>query len=176
MRNSKGQFMKGNRLSIEHRKKISLSSLGNLYRTGKPAWNKGKKLTYTVWNKGIKTGIVPKSAYKKGHIPYSKKVAGLGIMESWNKGLQVLSMAGQNHFAWKGDEVSYRTLHKWVERNLGKIDRCEECGNESLKHRQYHWSNVSGNYKRIISDWRRLCVKCHKTFDAKRAKSLLQLV
>ena len=91
----------------------------------------------------------------------------------WNKGLKIPEMCGDNHFAWKGEKVSYRNLHKWVERILGKPHNCEECKNSSLRHRQYNWSNISGNYKRIISDWRRLCMKCHKAFDMNRAGSLL---
>ena len=58
-----------------------LKDLGGL----KP-WNYGKKLHYPVWNKGIKTGLVPKTAwkkgytpkgsilYKKGHTPWNKKI------------------------------------------------------------------------------------------------------
>jgi len=25
-----------------------------------------------------------------------------------------------------------------------------------------HWHNISGEYKRDVSDWIRLCAKCHK--------------
>ena len=32
-------------------------------------WNYGKKLHYEVWNKGKKTGLVPKTAWKKGETP-----------------------------------------------------------------------------------------------------------
>lgn len=69
--------------------------------------------------------------------------------------------------AWKGDRVGYRGLHLWVESILGKPHYCDECGNTKLSHRHYHWANVSGNYKRITTDWRRLCAKCHKAFDKK---------
>ena len=52
---------------------------------GLKPWNYGKKLHYDVWNKGKKTGLVPKTAFKKGvtpkgsvlfkkgHIPWNKK-------------------------------------------------------------------------------------------------------
>ena len=74
-------------------------------------------------------------------------------------------LKGDKCYQWKGDEVGYRTLHKWVEKQLGQPRFCEDCGNRDLKHRQYHWANISRNYKRIITDWRRLCVKCHKAYD-----------
>lgn len=59
----------------------------------------------------------------------------------------------------------YRSVHQWVEVRLGKPHRCEDCGDETLKHRQYHWANVSGLYKRSLEDWKRLCVVCHKKMD-----------
>lgn len=71
----------------------------------------------------------------------------------------------KEHHSWKGNNIGYRALHIWVENKLGKLRFCENCGNRDLKHRQYHWSNIDGHYKRIITDWRRLCVKCHKAYD-----------
>lgn len=71
------------------------------------------------------------------------------------------------HPNWKGDNVKYRALHHWVNNKLGRPKFCENCKNSKLNHRQYHWANISGNYKRIITDWRRLCVRCHKAFDKK---------
>lgn len=69
------------------------------------------------------------------------------------------------HPRWKGDEVGYRTLHKWVQKHLGKPHFCEICKNFKLNHRQYHWANISGEYERNVKDWKRLCVKCHKAYD-----------
>lgn len=66
---------------------------------------------------------------------------------------------------WKGDDANYGSKHIWVYRRLGQPHYCEHCKRSDLKHRQYHWANVSGEYKRIISDWIRLCVKCHKKYD-----------
>lgn len=76
---------------------------------------------------------------------------------------------GNKHYLWAGNNVSYSGLHKWVQKELGKPHFCEFCGNRNLKHTQYHWANISGNYKRILSDWRRLCVKCHSIFDRNKA-------
>jgi hypothetical protein len=41
-------------------------------------------------------------------------------------------------------------------------------GQTNIGHK-IHWSNKSGKYLRDISDWRRLCVKCHKFFDTRIA-------
>lgn len=75
------------------------------------------------------------------------------------------NMSGKNNPSYLGDKVGYRGLHKWVEDKLGKPCKCEHCGDSNLKHRQYHWANISRDYKREITDWRRLCAKCHKAFD-----------
>ena len=72
---------------------------------------------------------------------------------------------GNKHVAWKGENVSYRRLHKWIEITLGKPDTCEHCGVNGLIGHQIHWANRSGEYKRDLTDWLRLCVRCHKQYD-----------
>src|ERR1035437_1026466 len=32
---------------------------------------------------------------------------------------------GENSILWKGDDVGYRALHRWVENHLGKPTKCE---------------------------------------------------
>lgn len=59
--------------------------------------------------------------------------------------------------------MSYWSIHRWVEKELGKPHACEFCG--TADERQYHWSNKSGEYKKDLRDWQRLCVPCHKTYD-----------
>jgi len=73
-------------------------------------------------------------------------------------------MVGERHSRWKGDGVGYRALHAWIERQLGRPNKCSECGKVGYGH-QIHWANVSGQYLRDVSDWVRLCSKCHKAFD-----------
>lgn len=126
--------------------------------------------------------------FKKGHIPHNKglhirtntgrthikKGQRIGKKTEFKKGVKqtkeqiekrMLKLRGENHYKWKGDGVGYGSLHQWVRKQLGQPRFCEECGNRNLNHRQYHWANISRNYKRIITDWRRLCVKCHKAYD-----------
>lgn len=75
-----------------------------------------------------------------------------------------------NKNAWKGDKVQYSALHKWVYKELGRPRFCENCGNRNLKHRLYHWSNISGNYERNLTDWKRLCIMCHRKFDKENGR------
>ncbi len=70
---------------------------------------------------------------------------------------------GKLHHNWKGEKVSYRTLHNWIVNNFGKADHCEHCGKTDAK--RYDWANISGEYKRDISDYIQLCRKCHIKFD-----------
>ena len=68
---------------------------------------------------------------------------------------------------WKGNDVGYRALHRWIEQKLGKPNFCEDCRNGKLKPRQYQWANISHKYKRDLNDYKRLCAKCHAKFDKK---------
>lgn len=57
----------------------------------------------------------------------------------------------------------YRMLHYWVERELGKPNKCETCLTE--EDRRYMWANLSGEYMKDVTDWRRLCGPCHAALD-----------
>ena len=67
--------------------------------------------------------------------------------------------------AWKGDGVSYSGLHKWVAARLGKPKECEFCHTIVDDPKAIHWANKSQEYKRDLSDWLRLCRKCHMEYD-----------
>lgn len=84
-----------------------------------------------------------------------------------NKGKKHPSMQGVNHFAWQGDNVRYDSLHDWVARYKGRTRKCDECGLDDPK-KTYHWGNISGDYKRDLNDWIRLCVPCHSKMDKGR--------
>src|SRR3990167_386523 len=75
------------------------------------------------------------------------------------------NFVGEKHANWKGDKVGYEALHDWVNRKLGKPEICEFCGKDGLKGRMIHWANKSGKYLRKLSDWLRLCAKCHYHYD-----------
>lgn len=106
---------------------------------GKPSWNKGKSNTWMIGNQ-----------YRKG-------------ISNPNPNI----LFGEVNHKWKGDEVGYTALHMWIYRKLGQPRKCEHCGNNNLKHRQYHWANKSHEYLRDIKDWIRLCASCHKKYDSK---------
>lgn len=62
--------------------------------------------------------------------------------------------------------TEYRLVHYWVERMLGKPSLCTECGTTEAP--VFDWANLSGEYKRELSDWKRLCRSCHTYMDRTR--------
>ena len=72
----------------------------------------------------------------------------------------------ENTYNWKGEKASYVALYKWIYRKLGKPNYCEHC--KTTKAKKFSWSNISGKYKRVVSDWQRLCYSCHKKYDLEK--------
>lgn len=98
-----------------------------------------------IWSKGKKTSAETKLKISNSHIE-------------------------SKSYLWKGDGVGYRGLHTWIAKKLGKANHCEECGLDKIpegKKRYFQWANVSHEYKRDIKDFKQLCLKCHKQYDAK---------
>jgi len=71
---------------------------------------------------------------------------------------------GKKNGQWKGNKVSYKSLHQWVRRHKPKSMFCECCGKITEK---LDCANISGDYLRDISDWRWLCRKCHMKEDGR---------
>ncbi len=69
---------------------------------------------------------------------------------------------GSENKNWKGDEVGYANLHKWVVREKGRAKKCTLCGNEKSR---IEWANKSHDYKRDLDDWMELCSPCHRAYD-----------
>lgn len=67
---------------------------------------------------------------------------------------------------WLSRQPGYQYPHHWMYRNYGKASKCElkdtTCTNKSNR---YHWSNISGEYKKDRNDWRELCASCHMKND-----------
>ena len=60
-------------------------------------------------------------------------------------------------------QMTYESVHHWVKRKNGKPALCENCGSTDKK--AYDWANISGDYKRDLNDWKRLCRSCHLYWD-----------
>lgn len=96
---------------------------------------------------------------------------------AWNKGLKGFRAGeerpyaqmpkGEENIKWIGNDVGYRALHAWVERQLGKPSKCSCCRKVAYGH-GIHWANKSQKYLRDVNDWIRLCARCHVAYDSGR--------
>jgi len=72
---------------------------------------------------------------------------------------------GHENPEWKGDDVGYDGLHRWVARWKGKPSRCEFCDTTTAK--RFEWANIDHTYQRELDDFIRLCTSCHRIHDNK---------
>ena len=91
-----------------------------------------------------------------------------------NHGIRARSAAkrdqkGARNHAWRGEQAGYQALHLRVVSVRGTPARCEECDLADPK-RRYEWANISGRYT-DPSDYRRLCIPCHRRFDNQRRRA-----
>lgn len=93
------------------------------------------------------------SAAKKGITP-------INFAQFLAKAHATPKLTGEANPIWKGDSVGYSALHAWVRRKLGTPNLCGRCNTTTAK--RYEWANISGEYKRDLSDWIRLCTSCHR--------------
>jgi hypothetical protein len=70
-------------------------------------------------------------------------------------------MRGPKNPHWKGDDVSYHELHKWLNRWKKKPRLCVFCG----KEKKLDWANIDGLYRRAMEDYIALCRSCHVKYD-----------
>ena len=79
---------------------------------------------------------------------------------------------GEKIWNWKGQKAGYVSKHHWVRRHWGRADYCEskECKGISTI---FDWANITGEYKRERSDWKRLCRQCHMKFDKQHEKMII---
>lgn len=70
---------------------------------------------------------------------------------------------------WRGDKVKYRALHAWIEKRLGKASE-KKCTLFETNYctKKIDWSNVSGKYKRELSDWQPLCHRHNCRYNNRR--------
>jgi len=103
----------------------------------------------------IRQGMLGKNTWMKGRTNHISKVGKLTISllsKERNK--------EEKHGMWKGDKVGYGSLHEWVRKHFGKATKCSK----SLLHKgRFVWANISGQYKRELSDWHELCDACNMT-------------
>lgn len=118
------------------------------------------RCTHVAWNKGLHTGLIPRTAFKLGSVGFTRKHTEetKKKLSQLLRGRIILKTRDDNHYLWKGEDASYSSKHKWIEKHWKKTGICKECG--AVKKTQWH--NVDGKYNRgDKSSWVELCVGCH---------------
>ncbi len=73
---------------------------------------------------------------------------------------------GENNSSWRGDDATYKSLHHRLYRIHGTPSECDWC---DQREGRFEWANLTGHYT-DLTDYVRLCVKCHRRYDAKRRR------
>lgn len=56
-------------------------------------------------------------------------------------------------------------IHMWIKSRYGKANHCENDFNHMSKSGRFEWANVTGKYEKDISNFKQLCVPCHRKLD-----------
>lgn len=122
---------------------------------------KSKKLKEKPLNYWLGKKILP-------HMRKALDRTGKKHTEEWKKKRR--GIIDEKSPSWKGDNVGYDGLHRWVYKKLGRPTKCEHCEKIGLNGKYIQWANKSGKYLRKLDDWLRLCGSCHSKYDDKGTK------
>ena len=149
--NEKGRFIKGHRIFSTNPFKKG-NKIGPRFKKGYIPWNKGLR----DWRSEEEKKVI----YKK----ISNALKGRKFPEWQKERLRKPKLGGVSHY-WFGSRKEYKALHHLINKKFGKPSKCERCGRNKLKRHQIHWANISKKYKKVRSDWIRVCAKCHAYLD-----------
>lgn len=141
-------------MSDAQKEKIRQSNLGKKHNITPQGLKVLRSNSIGGWNRGLKSSNEWKDRVRQARL-------GTKHSEETKLRMKLSAKIGNDNNKWLEDEVGYRALHYWIERQLGKPKICEHCG----KSGRLHWANKSQKYLRDASDWLRLCPKCHKKYD-----------
>jgi len=95
---------------------------------------------------------------------------GLKHSEESKGKIRLAHIAGKNPM-WKGDDVGYNSLHRWVKKRIDKPRICQICNMKD----HIDLANITGNYNRDISNWKWLCRSCHTRTDIENGVRVLNI-
>jgi len=104
---------------------------------------------------GELTRVAPKTDNRRGHV----------------KGEQIFFIHGhyrafgEQNANWKGDDVSYKGIHKYISIRYPKKNKCEHCDFKGFTE----YASKDHKYSRKREDYLELCVPCHQKYDTKMA-------
>jgi hypothetical protein len=144
----KGNYCKP--CGYKHRAKTGFKKGHPFYAGGEKGWFKEG---HTPWLKGTKGLVKPNSgSFKSGEHR--------SVVTEFQKG----QFANELHPSWKGDDVGYGALHRWVYRHRGRFNMCDFCYETGIPT---DFANLDYKYTRDLDTWAELCRKCHNAYDKK---------
>lgn len=153
-RNKKGQFVKGRVVTEKERETSRQNGLNNKGRKRPDLVAYNKKRAKTKEWQIIKQKIGDANRGKSGRWKLSDET---------KKKIGIANTARKNG-QWKGDKVSYNSLHDWVKYHKGRALKCSICGKTKGI---IDWSNINGKYHRYLKDYVEMCRKCHFGYEKK---------
>lgn len=119
-----------------------------------------------LYEKGYSTITIAKKYNLGTNVVYSHLKL-LGIVRNSKEAAKF----SEDHSQWKGNDVSYNSLHRWVKVRIPKPKLCPMCE----VRKAMDLANVSHvynpeTYNRDLSNWKWLCRKCHMTTDGRLEK------
>ena len=163
MRDKNGRFIKGHKVKKEWVEKTKEAN------TGRESQRKGTTLEEEYGKEKADEIKKKMSERAKGRAGWNKGLTKEELLKHYKNGWKGIFKKGhkalkdKNHPFWKGNNASLNSIHCWVKRKLGTPRKCEHCG--TTKAKMYDWSNKDHKYRRVLSDWTRLCRSCHILYD-----------
>jgi hypothetical protein len=159
-------FFFGKHHTEEVRKKISMKNRG--VPNSKIIGDKNPMKRLDIKQKMIeakkKLHIIPKTAFKKGHLP-------------WNKGKKYLNVSGKNNWNWKGgitpenEQIRKSVeLKEWKRACLRRDSfTCQRCGRYGGNLEVHHINNFAefSELRTALDNGITLCKNCHLDFHKK---------
>ena len=113
---------------------------------------------------GQPTSIAKQRDPIRGYVPGSPKQFRRGHQNRGKKfSAEVRArMSGSNSGQWRGDEVGYSGIHRWLQKHYPKTGTCDEC----KKRTRTEFALIHGHaYSRNREDYLELCRQCHARYD-----------
>jgi DNA-binding transcriptional ArsR family regulator len=71
-------------------------------------------------------------------------------------------LSGENHWNWRGDNVTYPQLHKWARKQFGNPRFCWLCERSPDR---IEMACINKLYTKSQATWAALCARCHRILD-----------